>query len=105
MAPESQFLASRSRLLAACGRRFWALVVDLSPLGVDFTCLVVKCGTLEVVIRPLQVDFGCLEVNFMPLVVDFGLKKFILGHYDTILATGVEMYFKFSVFWCMAYLF
>ena len=68
--------------LAACGRRIYALVVDFSPLGVDFSCLIVKCGTLEVVIRPLKVNFVRLGVNCRPQVVDLGFKKLILGHCD-----------------------
>ena len=60
--------------LPACGRRILTLVVDLIPLGVDFSFLVVNCGTLGVLIRSIEVDFRRLGANFRLLVVDLGSK-------------------------------
>ena len=75
--------------------------------------LAVELGTLEVVIWLLEVDFRTLGVNFLAsesrffkrVGVDCTLKNMTLGLYIRILAPGGDIYFKFSVFQYMAYLF
>ena len=75
--------------------------------------LAVELGTLEVVIwllevysRPPGVNFLASESRFFKRVgVDCTLKNMTLGLYIRILAPGGDIYFKFSVFQYMAYLF
>ena len=73
----------------------------------------VELGSLEIVIWLLKVNFRPHGVNFFAsdsrffkrVGVDCTLKNTTLGLYIRILAPRGDIYFKFSVFQYMAYLF